>query len=924
MRGRIGPGSNLGGAVMALAVAAVLSGCGGGGAPVDERLETAAKPPPPRAAVEPLQLVTPPDVNRLGLLDGSGTNAGQWTQITKPGQQIALQRLGKALFWDMQVGGDGIQSCASCHYNAGADNRVVHQLSPGLKGGDTTADLPGGLNKRLAVSDFAPTGAPNRGLPVSEAALLAGGATADLADGTPGLRGPNKPSPTLDVNDVISSQGIRGGIHQGVTNARVDTATLLSSDPGFDLTFNAPAPGQPNTVRRVEPRNSPSTINAVFNLRNFWDGRADMFFNGVNPLGMRDPAARVKVAATGGALSDLRLDIPFSSLASQAVGPIESHFEMVFGDPANGRMPRSFRELGKKLTLPGAVPLRGQFIATDDSLLSTLRNGGSGRGLNTSYVAEISAIFQERFWNSSVCLAPDGTSVTDPTPGDGVCPDGSYTLMQYNFPLFFGLAVQAYEATLVSGQTIVDLIAGGIATGTVVNGRNTVNVAGLSLDGCIALAAQGTSAAQQAAATNACTAHYARFIHPLAVSGAESASAPNPVPAGTPIGGCATPPNCAQPIPAARLAAAQATLLNVNRGLDRFFSGATACSVCHFNPEFTGATVSTVTGFGMAPELLNQGQARRAEIRAVMERMNTFNGSTAVYDTGFYNIGARPTFEDLSLGDSINGVPIALNKLFDVMGGGNAAGLNAATIGTLASPQPGTIAAKVAGGELRIPFSTTDLRPVPFPFNVGCGAGLVGGGNANNNPNVNCTANVVPGERLLRNGAFKAPGLRNVKFTGPYLHNGSKMNLRQVLEFYKTAGHFTALNLNNLDAGMRTFSLGAAEESALIEMMETGLTDWRVAHQADGFDHPEICISHGHDPQTGASRLVSIPAVGRQGGDRIATFEEVLRGQTANRANNLLAACNVQGIGPSGDISPITALDGLSLIDLPTSLGAAP
>src|SRR4029450_1313141 len=41
--------------------------------------------------------------------------------------------LGKALFWDMQVGSDSIQSCASCHFRAGADPRSKNQLSPGLK-----------------------------------------------------------------------------------------------------------------------------------------------------------------------------------------------------------------------------------------------------------------------------------------------------------------------------------------------------------------------------------------------------------------------------------------------------------------------------------------------------------------------------------------------------------------------------------------------------------------------------------------------------------------------------------------------------------------------------------------------------------------------------------------------------------------------
>jgi cytochrome c peroxidase len=46
--------------------------------------------------------------------------------------KVAAIALGKVLFWDMQVGSDGIQSCATCHFHAGADNRSKNQLSPGL------------------------------------------------------------------------------------------------------------------------------------------------------------------------------------------------------------------------------------------------------------------------------------------------------------------------------------------------------------------------------------------------------------------------------------------------------------------------------------------------------------------------------------------------------------------------------------------------------------------------------------------------------------------------------------------------------------------------------------------------------------------------------------------------------------------------
>ena len=44
----------------------------------------------------------------------------------------AARVLGKALFWDMQVGSDGTQACATCHFRAGADPRSRNQVSPGL------------------------------------------------------------------------------------------------------------------------------------------------------------------------------------------------------------------------------------------------------------------------------------------------------------------------------------------------------------------------------------------------------------------------------------------------------------------------------------------------------------------------------------------------------------------------------------------------------------------------------------------------------------------------------------------------------------------------------------------------------------------------------------------------------------------------
>src|SRR6187549_2561935 len=65
--------------------------------------------------------------------------------------------LGKALFWDMQVGSDGVQACASCHFRAGADPRSKNQVSPGLKhwpDADLFYSTGSGPNRQLEASDF--------------------------------------------------------------------------------------------------------------------------------------------------------------------------------------------------------------------------------------------------------------------------------------------------------------------------------------------------------------------------------------------------------------------------------------------------------------------------------------------------------------------------------------------------------------------------------------------------------------------------------------------------------------------------------------------------------------------------------------------------------------------------------------------------
>jgi hypothetical protein len=53
--------------------------------------------------------------------------------------------------------------------------------------------------------------------------------------------------------------------------------------------------------------------------------------------------------------------------------------------------------------------------------------------------------------------------------------------------------------------------------------------------------------------------------------------------------------------------------------------------------------------------------------------------------------------------------------------------------------------------------------------------------------------------RVLRDGAFKAPPLRNVELTGPFFHTGSYLTLRQVVDFYFRGGDFPVSNAESRD-----------------------------------------------------------------------------------------------------------------------------
>jgi cytochrome c peroxidase len=171
---------------------------------------------------------------------GSGGNAARVPLSAVPVPQppvsdiinrAAAIRLGKALFWDTQTGGDGQTACASCHFHAGADNRLINTLHPG----------PNGI-------------------------FESGGVTAAGQTFTPA---------SFNNDDRVGSQGVVGTVFSSVDPNPEVAADVCSADQATPFYAN----------RRVTGRNTPPALMAVFNRDNFWDGRANHHFNFFNPFG---------------------------------------------------------------------------------------------------------------------------------------------------------------------------------------------------------------------------------------------------------------------------------------------------------------------------------------------------------------------------------------------------------------------------------------------------------------------------------------------------------------------------------------------------------------------------------------------------------------------------------------------------------------
>src|SRR5215510_3452141 len=152
----------------------------------------------------------------IALADGGGGGPAPLASVAVPQpiggdivNQAAAVRLGKALFWDIQLGGDGQIACATCHFHAGADNRVINTVNPG----------PNGIFEIVA----------------GPGATFLGG--------------------NVNNDDRVGSQGIVGSIFQSIN----DDPTVAADNCTPDQT----APFFAN--RRVTGRNTPPIVAAAFN-----------------------------------------------------------------------------------------------------------------------------------------------------------------------------------------------------------------------------------------------------------------------------------------------------------------------------------------------------------------------------------------------------------------------------------------------------------------------------------------------------------------------------------------------------------------------------------------------------------------------------------------------------------------------------------
>lgn len=948
----------------------------------------------------------------------------------------AAQALGKALFWDMQVGSDGVQACGSCHFHAGTDNRTKNQLNPNHLGGDLTLQVHTAANQDLVVGDY-----PFRKL-----------ANPDLAS-----EGDPAQVVVRDSNDVMSSMGVifrkfgdiptpgggkgtrafvQGGpvrplapdcpIPNGVTPLPAHCQGQVL--PPVDATSHTDPIPVFQGFRRVEPRNTPTIFGTAFNFDNFWDGRARHDANGGSVFGPVDPQFHIFINDGSGAgplrgatngdyrpelivedpeMAEQPVRIRFSSLASLATGPALSDFEMSFQG-------RNWAKLGKKLLQDGVTPLANQLVDPTDSVLGPFSGqrstvGGPVNrlgtpGLNVRYENLIRAAFRRELHRNSAhhfngtpapCMSAlngvvtpagcdpfDGYVLSAPIAGPAdPANTNQFTQMEANLSLFFGLSLQAWQEILIPDNTPFDRFMD--ANPNVANAVAQPGELGVLFP------------ADVPGLVGPLTFPDPDKFGPEELFGFDIFAGAN-VTAALPVGSPRNPAGMgSNPFHRTgrcmicHIGAEQTDHTNnVNAGL---FQGSTEFEfpTPPAAPEPTG-TFRLVTGIALAEEVEENAQdGVEVENRdfAIQDNPATpFHeaqigspSAIAFQDNGVYNIGVRPTSEDIMRGGRDPfGWPLSLaalalknlagpdfepcDDLFDAAAGcaiptfdpamGPGGGLFEETgadqrinpglemppkfplLPEYLAPWANNLPAGEASPQIdELAFAPNTMTEAPFaefgeilfgadfncgifdPVAFGAGPPNFGWGPTCPNSQTGVPVNFDPplngtwpfANRVARNGAVKAPQLRNVELTGPFFHTGSFLTLRQVVDFYMRGGDFPLTNAEDRDPnlvniGLQAFGFGstrglppefqdaipdviaqydafpdtdnettpepanATPEAAKVALVKflLSLTDERVKFEQGPFDHPEIFVPlDGTAPDNGS--LAGLAAGGREG-----------------------------------------------------------
>jgi cytochrome c peroxidase len=146
-----------------------------------------------------------------------------------------------------------------------------------------------------------------------------------------------------------------------------------------------------------------------------------------------------------------------ASLASQAVAPPVNATEMSAGGRSFpdilDKFGSSVKSRGKKAV--ALRPLGRQLVHPEDSVLGALSRTPQPGLKAATYAELIRAAFRPEWWQSELLIEVDVEGAHSVTRKK-LAHKNVFTQMEYNFALFFGLAIQMYESTLISDDSPFD------------------------------------------------------------------------------------------------------------------------------------------------------------------------------------------------------------------------------------------------------------------------------------------------------------------------------------------------------------------------------------------------------------------------------------------------------------------------------------